>query len=51
MQKIEELTLYVIEADKRSARDEALIARQQDLLTQLETKLQALQQEVDRARR
>ena len=41
MQKIEELTLYVIDADKRASRNEALIA-------QLQAQLKAQQEEIDR---
>lgn len=48
MQKIEELTLYVIDADKRASHDEDLIARQQTLLTQLADQLKAQQVEIDR---
>lgn len=47
MQKIEELTLYAIDADKRASRDEDLIAQQQALLTQLAAQLKAQQAEID----
>lgn len=50
MQKIEELTLYVIEADKRVARDEALIAHQQEMLQQLDAKMEALRVQVERGK-
>lgn len=48
MQKIEELTLYAIDADKRASRDEALVARQQALLDQMQAQLKAQQAEIDR---
>lgn len=62
MQKIEELTLYAIDADKRAFRDEALIGRQQTildqqrttldqqqaLLQQMQAQLKAQQEEIDR---
>lgn len=48
MQKIEELTLYLIEADKRVSKDESLISRQEAMLAQMQAQLQAQQAEIDR---
>jgi len=62
MQKIEELTLYAIDADKRVSRDEELIAQQraaldrqqtvlvqqQSLLSRVQAQLKVQQQEIDR---
>lgn len=55
MQKIEELMLYVIDADKRASKDEALIAeqravlaKQEALLLRMQARLEAQQTEMDR---
>ncbi|TDW99940.1 hypothetical protein [Dinghuibacter silviterrae] len=48
LQKIEELTLYAIDADKRSSRQDAVIDRQQKLLLELQAQLKAQQVEIDR---
>ncbi|TDW97278.1 hypothetical protein EDB95_5125 [Dinghuibacter silviterrae] len=48
LQKVEELTLYAIEADKRVSKDEELIGQQQALLLALQAQLKAQQAEIDR---
>lgn len=47
MQKIEELTLFAIEARKRDEANKALIETQQALLEQMQTRLAVLQAKVD----
>ena len=48
LQKVEELTLYAIDADKQAARQDSLIARQQALLLQLQAQLNVQQAEIYR---
>jgi hypothetical protein len=55
LQKVEELTLYAIEADKQSSRQDTLVSklqntvdRQQSLLVRLQAQLDAQQAEIDR---
>jgi len=46
MQKIEELTLYAIDADKHAQQQDTLISRQQTLLLQLQQQLQLQQKQM-----
>lgn len=48
MQKIEELTLDLIDSDKRASRQDSLIAQQQIMLFQFQGQLKAQQTEIDR---
>jgi hypothetical protein len=51
MQKIEELTLYAIDADKRISKEKDLITQQQNLLVRMQAQLNSQQQEIDQLKR
>jgi hypothetical protein len=48
LQKIEELTLYSVESDKKVSEQQATLARQESLLLQLQEQLKTQQDEIDR---
>jgi hypothetical protein len=48
LQKIEELTLYSVESDKKVSEQQATLARQESLLLQLQQQLKTQQEEINR---
>jgi hypothetical protein len=48
LQKIEELTLYSVESDKKVSEQQATLARQESLLLKLQEQLKNQQEEIDR---
>jgi hypothetical protein len=48
LQKIEELTLYSVESDKKVSEQQVTLARQESLLLQLQEQLKTQQEEINR---